>query len=405
MFWSRVFLPFALGYFISQLFRSVNAVVFSDLVEELGLDAMTIGFLTSAYFLAFAAAQLPVGVALDRFGARRTESALLLVAAAGALVFSAAESAIGLTVGRALIGLGVSACLMAAFHAFALSREAERAGLAFRNGAVMAVGAAGALTATVPVEWALSVTGWRVVFQALAITTVALSAFLYLRVPDETISRRHQSLAEVTRGLGAVFKDKPFWSIAPLSVTHQGAYLSIQSLWAGPWLRDVAGLSRELVAEHLMLVSLAMGVGFIGLGFVADRVARWGISTLSVWVSSALLFQIVQLAILFGWVDAARWLWIGFGLFGAAGMLSYVIITRRFALEMAGRVNSGLNVFVFAGAFAFQAGIGTVIASFQPAEAIGGGFDPSGYPPALGLVLALQVASMVWLALTSSWRR
>ena len=61
MFFTRIFLPFALGYFMSQLLRSVNAVVAPDLIGELSLDAWTVGFLTSAYFLTFACAQLPMG--------------------------------------------------------------------------------------------------------------------------------------------------------------------------------------------------------------------------------------------------------------------------------------------------------------------------------------------------------
>ncbi|NOQ52071.1 MAG: MFS transporter, partial [Desulfuromonadaceae bacterium] len=114
----RLFLPFGLGYFVSYLFRTVNAVIAPDLVADLGLTPADLGLLTSAYFLAFAAFQLPLGLLLDRFGPRRVESALLLFAAAGALLFARAESLLGLIVGRALIGLGVSACLMAAFKSF-----------------------------------------------------------------------------------------------------------------------------------------------------------------------------------------------------------------------------------------------------------------------------------------------
>lgn len=116
----RVFLPFALGYFLSFLFRSINAVVGPRLVAEFGLPPEALGFMTSAYFLTFAAAQLPIGLALDRFGPRRTVATLLLAAALGAFLFAAAESAADLIVARALIGLGVAACLMSSLKAFVL---------------------------------------------------------------------------------------------------------------------------------------------------------------------------------------------------------------------------------------------------------------------------------------------
>ena len=99
----RIYLPFALGYFLSYVFRVVNAVIAGDLRADLGLDSSVLGLLTSTYFLAFAAFQLPLGYLLDRYGSRRVESALLLVAALGAFVFSLSDSVTGLMVGRALI--------------------------------------------------------------------------------------------------------------------------------------------------------------------------------------------------------------------------------------------------------------------------------------------------------------
>jgi sugar phosphate permease len=63
----RVFVPFTTAFFLSYLFRSINALISSELSSELMLDAADLGFLTSVYFLTFAAVQLPVGVWLDRY--------------------------------------------------------------------------------------------------------------------------------------------------------------------------------------------------------------------------------------------------------------------------------------------------------------------------------------------------
>jgi MFS family permease len=389
MFFRRAFLPFAVGYFLSQWFRSVNAVVSADLIRELSLDAWTVGLLTSAYFLAFSIGQIPVGVALDRFGPRRTESFLLIFAAAGALVFARSHGTPGLMLGRGLIGFGVSACLMASFHAFMLWAPSAR--VPFLNGAVMAVGALGALSATAPVEWALSFVTWRELFSVLAVVTLAVALFLHLQALDPE-AHRTASLREVARGLGQVYRSRIFWSVAPLSITQQGTYLAIQSLWAGPWLRDVAELERAAVASHLFTLALAMAVGFLGIGYLAEWVGRRGVHPEAVWTGYALAFQTVQAAIAFGVVAAPRALWIAFGLFGASGMLSYVILTRRFPIEMAGRVNACLNVLVFASAFGVQAAIGAIISWWSP----DGSFSSEGYRVAFGSALALQMLALVW---------
>ncbi|MBL8253669.1 MAG: MFS transporter, partial [Candidatus Competibacter sp.] len=145
----RIFLPFAAGYFLSYLYRAINAALSPYLATELRLDATDLGLLTSVYFLTFAAFQLPLGVLLDRFGPRRVEATLLLFAAAGAGLFAVSHSPLELIVGRGLIGLGVSACLMASFKAFVLWLPAER--LPVANGWVLAAGGLGALAATAPV--------------------------------------------------------------------------------------------------------------------------------------------------------------------------------------------------------------------------------------------------------------
>ena len=103
-----VFLPFAAGYYLSYLYRSINAVIAPNLAADAGVGAADLGLLTSVYFLTFAALQLPLGLALDRFGPRRVAAALLLVAAAGAVVFAWADGLSGLVLGRALIGAGVT---------------------------------------------------------------------------------------------------------------------------------------------------------------------------------------------------------------------------------------------------------------------------------------------------------
>ena len=134
-------LPFGLGYFLSQLFRAVNAVVAPDLVQDLHLDAGQLGFLTAAYLLAFALFQLPLGILLDRFGPRRVQAALLAIAALGAYLFSRGSDTLTLTLARALIGLGFAGGLMSSFKAVVIWVPEQRRALG--SACVMSLGALG----------------------------------------------------------------------------------------------------------------------------------------------------------------------------------------------------------------------------------------------------------------------
>ncbi|NJM56410.1 MAG: MFS transporter [Synechococcales cyanobacterium RU_4_20] len=162
-----VLLPFGIGYFLSQMFRSVNAVVGPDLVRDVGLGAAELGLLTSAYLLAFALFQLPLGVLLDRYGPRRVQSVLIALAGVGSLLFAIGESFLVLTAARALIGLGFAGGLMSGFKAVVLWVPDKRRALA--NAVVMSFGALGIIVATQPVDMSVQAFGWRAVFLGLGL--------------------------------------------------------------------------------------------------------------------------------------------------------------------------------------------------------------------------------------------
>ena len=393
---ARVFVPFACGYFLSYLYRVINAVIAPDLVAGLKLDAAELGFLTSAYFLTFALFQLPLGMLLDRFGPRRTEAALLMFAALGAFVFATASGIGGLVAGRALIGFGVSACLMAAFKAFRMFFAAEK--LPLISGFQMAVGGLGALSGTVPVEAALGVTDWRGVFVTLGIVTIAVAIAIFLIAPEkEDENADAVSFGELLGGIGAIFRSRIFWRIAPLTVASLSTFMAIQSLWAGPWLRDAAGLGRDAVAFHRLAPAGAMIAGFLLLGAASERLARRGVPPIVMVIGCFAIFFAILIAIVGAGTGAPLILWMGFGFFGTSGILPYSLLSQSFPAHLAGRVITGLNFFVFAGAFGAQWGIGAVI-NLWPPDA-GGAYPVVAYGVAFSIMLAWQALALAWFAL------
>jgi sugar phosphate permease len=397
---ARVFLPFALGYFLSYLYRSVNAVIGPNLVEELGLSAGGIGFLTSVFFISFAAAQIPLGFFLDSHGPRRSEAVLLIIAAAGALVFSIGDSLWSLALGRAMIGIGVAACLMAAFKAMGEWFPSDK--LPMANGFIMASGGLGAIMATRPTQFVVAEVGWRYGFVALAVVTLAAAIILWTAGPERDRKTAGGGLAEQIMGLRQIYGNLAFWRIAPITALSQGSFLAIQTLWAGPWLRDIAGLDPVAASSVLFYGAVGFVIGNILIGIIAVRLIKRGVPPIVVVGVGMAVFMLLQLVIIAEWAAEPQILWFVFGMLGTIGVLSFSVLAREFPTHLTGRASTGMNLLIFATAFAMQWGMGLVI-NLWPTAA-NGGYAAPGYQAAFSIALALQAVAIAWMVIGRRFR-
>lgn len=388
--WLRLFLPFAGAYFLSYLYRTANAVIGPVLSNELALGAGSLGLLTSAYFLTFAAAQLPLGMLLDRFGARRVEAGLLLIAASGAAVFALGQDVAGLALGRGLIGLGVSACLMAAFKAFSLWFPANRQ--ASLTGWIMTAGGLGALVASRPLEHALTFAGWREIFFALAGLTLLVAVWLFVSVPERRAASEPEPLAAQWSGVRQVFVSRHFWRFVPLGVMLIGGFMAVQSLWSVAWLMQVNGFPRAVAADHIAGMSGAMLLAYVLIGLLATGLAQRGVTPVRLLVGGLTLSLLTMAVIVSGYSSHSYLLWIAYGTFSSFGTLAYSQAAAGFPLTLAGRANTAFNLMVFIGAFGLQWGLGLLI----------DGLKDLGHPVArahqlaFAVLLALQAMALLW---------
>ncbi|MBI1943093.1 MAG: MFS transporter [Betaproteobacteria bacterium] len=387
-----VFVPFASGFFISILLRYVNAVIAKDLARDFALSAAELGLLTSAYFLVFAAFQIPLGVLLDRYGPRRVLAALLCFACAGALVFGAADGVAELALGRALLGLGVSGCLMGSIKAFTLWFPLAR--LATLNGWILAIGALGAMSATTPVEALAAGYGWRAVFLLLALACATVAALIFFVVPEKPLPGLGASWGRQFSELGEVLSNVYFWRVAlPLIAVH-GAYQALQGLWLAPWLADVGGLARGAVASTLLAGSLAYGVGSVVFGTLADRIASAGLSRLAVYKFGMVLALGAFIALAAGVRAGALGVVVLYGFGACAAALPYAILSQHFPPALTGRVITASNIFMFLASFAFQWGIGALLRLWP---ALDGRYPAEGYAVTFGVAALLQLVTVAWL--------
>ncbi|MCW5749126.1 MAG: MFS transporter, partial [Alphaproteobacteria bacterium] len=267
----------------------------------------------------------------------------------------------------------------------------------------MAAGGLGALAATEPVELALGLAGWRNVFFGLGAITVAVSALLFLVVPERGVATASPPLNVQFRGVGHIMGDGYFWRLAPLVAVQQAAFFAFQSLWAGPWLRDVVGLDRAAGTAQLFWLAVGMTIGFVATGWSAGVLARRGVPYLVTANAAMAAFLVLNASMAFTdlWRGAptaqVMALMLAFGFIGPIAIIYFTPLQQAFPIELSGRATTSLNFVVFPAVLAAQWGQGKIL-DLWPKTATG--YAPEGYAAAVMVFVALQVVGLLWMLLS-----
>jgi MFS family permease len=257
-------------YLVSQFLRNSVGVIAPDLAREIGLNAAEIGLLSSAFFFSFAAAQIPLGIALDRYGPKRCMLLCAVVAFLGSLAFAVATTPAGLVTARVLMGLGSSCYLMAPLALYAKRFPPER--FTLLAGIQIGIGTVGTLFVTAPLAWASAAIGWRATFLVVAGFVVACAILVALVVREDSADRtdigKRETLRESLRGVLEVTRMPSFWPVFLMNVVAYSSYVLIVGLWGGPFLSDVYGYGLTARGDLLMLPAISHIIGVVLWGHV-----------------------------------------------------------------------------------------------------------------------------------------
>ena len=395
----RISVPFAAMGFVNQASRMVVATMGPAMAVEFELSASGLGALAAMFFAAYALFQLPVGLLIDLHGARRVQIRLALVAALGFALCAFASDPAWLAVGRFVTGLGVAGALIGLMKANMQWFPRER--LAAVTGAGVFLGAAGSLAASAPLQALLPLIGWRGGFLLLAALSCATSLWIAFSVPKEPPGppRAKRRLGLEIAEFGRIFRHPVFTRNMPAMALLAGLVFTYQGLWLGPWLRDVGGLDGEARGLVLLCFSIGIMLGQLLAGQLASALQARGIDPMRVPFFGIALMALAQALLIVA--PQGLWslslLWFGFAYAGSCGPVAYAVLAQRFPADLTARVTTALNFSMLSLVFVLQNVIGWILDLF-PRQA-DGGWDPAGYAWAIGLTLALQALTVLWLIL------
>lgn len=363
-------------YSISQFLRNSVGVIAPNLASELDLSASQIGLLSSAFFFSFAGAQIPLGIALDRYGPRRCMLFCAAIAIAGALIFAVAPSPGWLVAARILMGLGSSCYLMAPLALYARRFPPDR--FATLVGFQIGLGTLGTLVATAPFAFAVALLGWRTSFVIIAAAMVVATLAIVLIVPKDDVSGSSQgagSLRDSFAGTLQAIRVPSFWPVFLLQLTAYSSFALVIGLWGGPYLTHVYGYSLTGRGNMLLVAVVAQVVGSFLWG-PSDRL--FNSYKIPVLTGSLLTAGLMALAAIVG-VFSPTGLLLWFIALGGLTAYLTVLIAHGKSLFPPNLVGRGLTLFNMAtmgGVFLTQAATGVIIDLFPQVD---GGYSVDAY--------------------------
>ncbi len=368
-----IFFISCLLFVLSQFYRASVAVISPILIEELNLDSQGLSLISASFFYVFAIMQIPIGLYLDRLGPRIVMTVLTLTGGMGALLFAIGNDLNILVAGRVLLGIGMAGNLMGTLKLISLWFGPLR--FATLSALVFSIGTAGSIAATTPLVIMVNAIGWRTTFVVFAGINLVIAVLFFKVVRDRpevsigepAVYKTSMPSEKIFTDVKALFADKDYWIISFGTFCRYGIFASVQTLWAGPYLMTVIGISPISAGNLLLLMSIGLIIGSPFWGWLADT----GIRARKPVIAIGMIGMIVTLTAL-AQVDTETGystlviLFFGFGVFSSAGQVMYAHIKERVPIERAGMAMTGVNFFTMVGVAVFLQGLGFLMDYFYP---------------------------------------
>ena len=355
-----VFITLSILYFFSIFHRVGTASIATNLITDFNTDNSVLGLMSGMYFYSYAAAQIPVGIMLDKIGTRKTLTILGLVASCGNLIFSLSPTVPVLALGRALIGFGVGGFYVSALKALAMNYDPKRYGTL--TGVLTSVGNIGGIVAASPLALLTLALGWRESFLIIFFFMFFFVGVAWFVMKDKE-NKLITSKRSIRDDLGRIFSNRELLKIVLVPFFVYGCFISFQGLWAGPFLMNVYGMSKSTASLFFMFIGIGFMISFPLAGIISDKIRKRK-PVLLIGITLCLLTWLVM-AVFGGVLDSyqliALLFFLGFS-FGITDIFLTIPVTL-FPLEISGSAIAGLNIFNFIGGGFFQYFMGFIIDS------------------------------------------
>jgi sugar phosphate permease len=383
-------------YILVYFHRVSTSVIATDLLAAFQTNATALGFMSSMYFYLYSFEQPLVGYLSDRLGPRRVVVLWSLIAALGCVVFGLAPSIGWASVGRALIGFGVGGVYVPGLKA--ISQWFPRKDLGTMTGMLIASGNLGAIVATTPLAWIAATWGWRSSFfvvGALTLVLVLFSLFFVRDYADRSAPPLKKTNGEKPLKTSAlqIITSSWYWLVAALFFGVFGGIVSLQGLWATPFLISLFHLDRDYASMINMALPIGYMLGAPFFGRLGDRVFRDRVHLLIFLfaVLTCAWFALTFLAHPLGAKGVMVLYAVLGGLAGGLGTTLWATAQAKTPAAIMGLMSGLMNPFPLLGMAVMQGVTGAMV---DRAGKVGDVYAPEGYRSAFFVLLLIAAACL-----------
>lgn len=260
-------------FFYAFVQRVSPSVMTEELMRDFAIGGAGIGLLSGLYFYTYAAIQLPVGLMVDRVGARKLMSIALVVCALCCFAFAGSESLLWASISRALIGASVAFAFVGTLSIASMFFPSSR--FAMLAGILLAVGMCGAIAGQAPLRLLMDGVGWRDTFRVLGLIAFVLAVLIYLVVPKRPVQPvSAQTVKSAGGGIRAVLINRQSWLCGIAGYGLSATMLSFAGLWAVPWLSSTHDMDKTQAASIASIMFVGWAIGSPVMGWLSDALGR-----------------------------------------------------------------------------------------------------------------------------------
>jgi sugar phosphate permease len=405
----------AATYYLAAFYlRTSPAVMTTELMRDLGINAGQLGQFSAVYFYAYIALQIPTGVLVDSWGPRRLLIGGSLAAAAGTCLFAATNSYGLASIGRLVVGaataVGWVVTLKLATHWFPRKRFAMLSGLGLMMGNV------GALVAQVPLRLLVEDFGWRAVALGSAGVVLAIGAAAWAVVANDPLEkgflsyapkelqRTHLTIGALVREFPTIFTFRNTWLIFLAQGGFVGAMLSFTGLWGPTYLRQRFALASTEASAVCSVMIVCWAIASPIAGHLSDKIAR----RKPIYLGGALIAAAGWSTMFYAPLPLAAFTLVAAVTSFACGavVLGFAFAKESVPIQLLGTISGAVNVGNMLGPTILQPAIGWVLDQHWAGQMTDGvrSYSVDAFQAAFVMIVAWAVLSCLLTAFTEETR-